>query len=488
MASTNACYFYCHYKLLRRSHHLFASTLLGALELIDLQVDQVRFILDFLNKLNIDLSFEIITLIICSVVIFQYSFMLLQNWIAAKLQSNYLRKLRQETFIRTLNTKWSFLLQQSTGDLIAKITTESSRAASAVYVVVQLTSAIFTTLIFLLIALSISWKLSLILMSGAGLVVFLLYPIMGWARKIGHETTTEISRSFNWLNEILSGAKLIKATASEPHAVNHNDKIENKLEKIQRGGLFQPHLLRAIFESCGILLLLATLAIATQLLSMQAGMVMTILIIFLRLYPRIGAMQHLLQQLYIVLPAVENLNKFNADLEKEQEKAGKRGKSLTTGPIEVENLKLSYGDKTVLNSLTMNLKAGGYYALVGPSGAGKTSLVDCLLGLANPDGGEIRFEGKLISDIGIATWRHSVGYVTQETVLFNMSVAQNIAWNRTEASEEEIKEAAIKANAHEFIAQLPDGYGTIIGERGVTLSGGQRLSLVLQELFSETDL
>jgi ATP-binding cassette subfamily C protein len=424
--------------------------------------------------LGLDISLASVVALIGTIIVLQYSSVLLQNWLSASVQSGYLRALRQETFRRVIHASWPFLMKRSVGGLVNSVTSETSRASSAVYVAVHLVSALAATAIFVAITAALSWQLTVLLLAAAGLVAALLHPILHWSRALGVETSFQYARSLGWLNEVFNGAKLIKATAAEEHVALRHNEIENELARIQRGILFQPHLLRAVFEATGILLLLGVLALATTFFGLDGGIVITVVALFLRLYPRLGNLQHLVQQLFITLPAVENLEKLNRELDGAQEEVGWPTSILEPGDIDIADLYLSYGDRPILKGIHLYLTAGGHYAFVGPSGAGKTSLVDCLLGLVPSARGGIRIGGVPMAELGFANWRRSVGYVTQETVLFNMSVRENIAWSNLGASDAEIEAAARRANAHEFIMAMPKAYDTIIGDRGVMLSGGQR--------------
>ncbi len=135
--------------------------------------------------------------------------------------------------------------------------------------------------------------------------------------------------------------------------------------------------------------------------------------------------------------------------------------------------------KQVLKNLDFNVQAGEIIALVGTSGAGKTSIVNLLLRFYNPTQGAILINGIDICDYTLRSLRDRIGIVTQETFLFNATVFENIAYGRLDASLEEVKQAAVAAFADEFISVLPQGFSTVIGERGVTLSGGQRQRLAI---------
>jgi ABC-type multidrug transport system fused ATPase/permease subunit len=421
-----------------------------------------------------------VALLMGVMVVFQYATLLLQAWLSAVVQSDYLRQLRQELFRRLMRADWPFLMKRSAGSLINAVSSETSRAASGVYVIVQLASSMIATAIFVSIALALSWQLTIFLLISAGVVALVLHPIVQRARSLGAEISDQNARSLGWLGEVFNGAKLIKATAAEDHVAQRHDVIEGELARTQRSLLFQPHLLRSVFEATGILLLLTTLALAAGIFDLSGGVVITIVALFLRLYPRLGNIQHLVQQLFINLPAIEALEKLRKELDASEESTGIISTGpLPTGDIEIANLHLSYDRRPVLKGLDLRLANGGLFAFVGPSGAGKTSLVDCLLGLVPPTLGEIEIGQLPIAEIGLGVWRRSVGYVTQETILFNMSIRDNIAWSNAGATQSEIETAARSANAHDFIMETARGYDTPIGDRGVLLSGGQRQRLGL---------
>ena len=149
--------------------------------------------------------------------------------------------------------------------------------------------------------------------------------------------------------------------------------------------------------------------------------------------------------------------------------------------LSFDNVSFSYGDKKdkVLNNINFQINKGEILALVGPSGAGKSTLVDLIPRFYDTLSGSIKIDGKDIKELKINSLRSLMGIVTQETFLFDDSVKANIAYGVENISDEKIKDAAIAANAHEFIKELPDGYNTIIGERGVSLSGGQKQRIAI---------
>jgi ABC-type multidrug transport system fused ATPase/permease subunit len=156
--------------------------------------------------------------------------------------------------------------------------------------------------------------------------------------------------------------------------------------------------------------------------------------------------------------------------------------SRLSGDISFKDVGFSYpsrSDVTVLDSVTMDIKAGTQVALVGPSGAGKSTIASMILGFFKPDQGSLSFDGISINDLSINDLRAKMAYVPQDILLFGGTIRENIAYGKIDATDEEIREAAEKAFASEFVEAFPEKYETIVGERGVKLSGGQRQRIAI---------
>ncbi|MDO5444034.1 MAG: ABC transporter ATP-binding protein [Eubacteriales bacterium] len=172
------------------------------------------------------------------------------------------------------------------------------------------------------------------------------------------------------------------------------------------------------------------------------------------------------------------------DVEPEADKAEAVDVERFEGHVEFRNVSYGYDEgKDVLKHIDMDIKPGETYALVGPSGGGKTTVCHLIPHFYNVESGSILIDGKNISEITMESLRRNIGIVQQDIFLFNSSVRDNILYGRPDASDEEVIEAAKKANIHEYIMSMPEGYDTVIGERGIKLSGGQKQRLCIARVF-----
>ena len=153
-----------------------------------------------------------------------------------------------------------------------------------------------------------------------------------------------------------------------------------------------------------------------------------------------------------------------------------------TGDVTVEHVKFSYPSRkeiTVIKDLNLHARSGQQIAIVGPSGAGKSTIVSLLLRFFEPDSGKILFDGKDVNSIPLSQLRKQMALVPQDILLFGGTIYENIAYGKPNATQEEIENAARKANAHEFISRFPEKYQTVVGDRGIKLSGGQRQRIAI---------
>jgi ABC-type multidrug transport system fused ATPase/permease subunit len=194
-----------------------------------------------------------------------------------------------------------------------------------------------------------------------------------------------------------------------------------------------------------------------------------------------GSFPEIMSQLYKAIGATERIREI---LSENTENCHDKGTSdqMLKGGIDFENLCFSYPSRSnimVVDNLNVSVSPGERIAIVGASGAGKSTLIKLLLRFYEPSSGSIKYDGKGSSEISISSLRNQISIVPQEVFLFGGTIGENIGYGAPGSDESKIKEAAITANAHDFIVKLPDGYDTFVGERGVKLSGGQRQRIAI---------
>ena len=417
--------------------------------------------------------------LVIAVLLVQGLLYLWQMWWVANLQRQYGALWQRRLFAAFMHARWTFFSEYKQGQLVNAITNETGRLAGALYVFLQLLSTLVVTFVYLIIAAALSWQVSLALLVFGLLLFFGVQGIRAKNHRIG-VALGPLNMEINvLLNEFLGGAKLIKATATEDKAIRQVTDTVESLREHHTWASFLPGLVRALFEFLSIVALCVVLVFGHSLLEIPAAHMLVVLALFVRLLPRFNALQQNLQILATFLPALTHLNILMRDAERQREPmpSPQRLNVPEGSSLHIDIRRAGYPGVDVLKDLRIDLPEAGFVGIVGESGAGKSTLVHCLLGLCEIAEGGIRLGDRSMDTVPLADWRRMIGYVPQETILFHLSIKENIAWAKSDASLDEVREAARLAHADVFIEALPQGYDTVIGDQGLRLSGGQRQRL-----------
>ena len=407
----------------------------------------------------------------------------ISTYLTIYLEQSVLCSIRNSLYGAVQILPMSFFDQQRTGHLISRITNDVTNLRGVV--VGSLASIVrngLMTMIAITIVFATSWKLSLLTVVLVPLNVLFIGIISRKLRKGSMRAQERMADMTSVLQETISGVRVVKAFGMEEFEKGKfnffNRRYVTEYLKMRRFA----ELASPTSETLGI--------IASVIILWYGGR----LVIAEQLDPAhlmmfIGAM------LWIVTP-IKNLSKLNSviqeglasgdrvfqvlDIGSEDEDEGDIELERLNDGIVYENLNFGYGNNVeVLADVDFDIKMGEMVAIVGPSGAGKSTLADLLPRFYRPTSGRITIDGIDIAKVRLASLRALMGIVTQETILFNDTVFNNIAYGLDNCPEEDVVRAAKAANAHEFISTMPNGYDTVIGDRGIQLSGGQRQRLAI---------
>jgi ABC-type multidrug transport system fused ATPase/permease subunit len=404
---------------------------------------------------------------------------LLQTWYQGVYTYYYTLVWRQQLFEALGRANWRFFLNTNRGELVNALTQETGRLSTATSRLLLVVSNLLVALAYVAASLLISIE-STLMMAAVGTVVvafnsLILKRLMRHSRAIvkGNNQMMVVTQEF--LNNI-------KAVKAAPHGFAVEKMVAPSLQTIfqsEKIGFMLPHASRIVAELFVMLALTAGIVLASQWHETSVRTdILLVLVLFMRAYGKITMTMTSAQQMYVQLPGYEyvaNVYKQVMDAQEHQWQEGAECSpvALQHG-IRFENVSVLHAKKTALQNIDAFLPPRSVLALVGPSGAGKTTFVDTLLRLVDVSEGRITVGGRDIREFNIQSWRACFGYVSQELTLMNGSLADNIRLFKPDATEQEIQRAAKMAHAHEFIVALPEGYATQVGEMGLKLSGGQR--------------
>jgi ATP-binding cassette subfamily C protein len=403
-----------------------------------------------------------------------------QTWWVATLQRGYAARWQRDLTQAVICAQWGFIIEHKLGELVSAITAETGRLAGAFYSLAQLVVTSVVTLVYLGIAFALSWKITVLLIGSAMMLFGALRGIGRRNARIGQEAGPLQRRFSVLLTEYIGGSKVIKTTVTEDRVLTEIGEVIDGIRENYRWASFLPGLVRGIFEFSAIVLLCLTLVVGRTQLAEATAPTLLILALFMRLVPRFNAIQQSVQSLHSYLPALRFLRTLlDKAVSAREELRQDAALAAPRGELRVVVSQAGYGASTVLRDINIVFPEKGFFGVVGDSGTGKSTLVHLMLGLCTIQEGTVSIGGRGFDSLPPGNWRQAFGFVPQETVLFHRSIAENIAWATPMASRQAIIEAAIKANADEFIKSLPDSYDTIVGDQGVRLSGGQRQRLAI---------
>jgi ABC-type multidrug transport system fused ATPase/permease subunit len=434
------------------------------------------------NEGTLTESLNRIGLFLVLIIVVQSVFSYFRTIIFVNVSEKSLATLRQDTYNHLIKLPLKFFEQKRVGELNSRISADISLLQDTL----TSTLADFLRQMIIIIGgvgylLFMSTNLTLFMLAILPAVVLMVFFFGRFIRKYSKDMQKEVAKSNTVVEETLQGIRSVKAFTNEfLETARYREKTLEIAKLGIKGGKY-----RAAFFSFMILglfgALVAVIWRGSMMLAageMDAGELFSFVLYSGFIGGNIGGVASVITRIQRFIGATEDLFEiFEIDEEPVEEIKKIDKKDELSGEISFREVSFAYpsrSDMEVIRNLNFNIAENQLIALVGPSGAGKSTLTSLLLRLHDPVQGEIWFDGKKGTDIPVSILRRQIALVPQDIFLFGGSIRENISYGRPGASEEEIREAARKANALEFIDRFPEKLETIVGERGTQLSGGQR--------------
>jgi ATP-binding cassette, subfamily C, bacterial len=393
----------------------------------------------------------------------------------------YELSLSRRLYQAIINADWLFLVRRRSSDFTHALTAELSRVTTATFLLIGTLANAILALVYIAIALKLSAGMtSLVLATGA----LLLLLSRRWMRAV-HQSGTAVSESvsevYSAATEHLQNLKAMKFYDAQTSDLAMFSSLQSSALQQSLSNTRSQAAAAFWFEAGSLLVLGAIIFASLQILNVAPASILLLLAVFTRLFPRLTAAQSQLQAFLGELPAFENVMTIYHDCVANAEVPG----LASAGPalaheIRLERVSFRYSaDRPlVLDDLSLTIATGRVTAIVGSSGAGKSTVADLVNGLLSPLTGRVLVDGVPLTPQTARAWRRHVGYVAQDTVLFHDTVRANLHWANPDASEQEMRESLSLAAA-EFVFELPQGLDTTVGDRGMLLSHGQRQRIAL---------
>jgi ATP-binding cassette subfamily C protein len=389
-----------------------------------------------------------------------------------------------------IRAEWQHFTNTPTGFFASAVSHEAHAAASAYREACAGFALAFQVLVYGSVVWLASWKVAIFALVVGTILMIVLREFVSASRAASKKQVEVLRSLVARLTEALPGLKPIKAMALEKNVLPLLESETEDFYRAQQKEVLATETLMSFQEPLLVGALGLGLYAVLSLTSTSFAVVLVLSVLFYRL---VGSMNHL-QQRYIGM--VVGQNRFWSimghieDAEKALEhRPGSLDPPKVQTGVELRDVSFSYSDQPVLSGVNLTIPAGAFVALLGPSGAGKTTLADLVIGLFRPSGGQILVDGVDLQELDHTKWRGRIGYVPQDLLLFHDSILKNVTLGAEGASRDEVERALTAAGAWEFVSSLPEGMDTVVGERGGRLSGGQRQRIAIaRALVGEPDV
>ena len=400
---------------------------------------------------------------------------------AIKIREKFTVYLRQETFKSYVGADIAYLQSAGRGNMVNALTTETVKAAEAIHSLIEFTARCLLIAVYVGVLLLISWQTYL---GGMAIVVvasLLVQYQIRKATKLGN-TLVELRNQFQTIVvERLEGARLVKLTAKEDQEQAHFQKVSSGLSTFAHRLATNRAQIRLIMEPTIVGGGLLVLYLSVEFLNISLAQLAIFMYILVRLAPEALNLNTLWQG---IAAGEASLKSVQYSLRESGDSTtiyngSKPFMGLNSG-ITFENVSCSYDhSQPVLQHIDMTIPQGKLTVIMGPSGVGKSTLLDLLVRLGDPTEGRILLDNTDLKEFDLNSLRPYIGMASQDVMLFSETIMANLKYGHPDVIDEQVVEAAHKANALQFIRALPEGFNTILGHRGLTLSGGERQRLAL---------
>ena len=412
-------------------------------------------------------------------------FVYLSLYISTPVRSQILADFRLRLYTKILQLPVSFFTEQKKGDLMSRMTGDINEVQGSIFTALEgLVKDPVIIISFLISMILLSPQLSLFLLIFLPITALFIGKISKRLKKQSTAHSVAQGENISHVEETLSSIKVIKAFRAEERMLNKFSEGNEKLFSLLNKMTLRRDLASPITEVLGVTVLCAILYIGGRFVfsedaQLTGGDLMAFILLFAMIINPAKNLSTTISSMQKGMGAVVRIEEIlNSPIQIEE----KANASILNGfnqSIEFKNVSFSYDDKPILKNISFVIEKGKTVALVGSSGAGKSTLADLIPRFHDVSEGAILIDGVNIKDFTLQSLRQQMSIVTQEAILFNDSIANNIALGNINASMEEIIEAATIANAYQFIQRKEDKYATNIGDRGMKLSGGERQRITI---------
>lgn len=378
-----------------------------------------------------------------------------------------------------LRTRWEYYVHQPVGAVANAIAAEARRASDAYRHATMILSLLIQTCVYAVVAFLVSWQAMVVALLAGAVILYVFNYLVTMARRAGTKQTRLAKSLLGRLTDMMQGVKSLKAMAREPLIGPLLEKETQKLNRALEREVLSKEALHALQEPLIVTFIAAGLYFALTHWGMPLPTVIVLAMLCATMIGSLGKVQKELQRLVSCESAFWAVREMIDEADAELEVRRGTETPILSREIALDRVGFRYEERSILRNASAVIPCGDLTVLVGSSGSGKTTIADLIIGLIEPQQGEVLVDGTPLGRLDMRQWRSSIGYVPQETFLWHESVRLNVTLGDSTLTDADVEAALRTAGASEFVDGLPEHLDTIVGERGLRMSGGQRQRIAL---------
>ena len=398
------------------------------------------------------------------------------------------RDLQDEMFNAACDTNLKFTNRIKAGNLVTSISTFTKSIVGFYFTLMEMISKISGILVYGALLIFISWKFTLVALIMEIILIPTIKKIFAKIKKVNLEATRQSPMLHSQMIEKLGNVKLIKIFTAEEYEKKNFHKVSTSLANLDYKNDSYEAVIGPVSEVSIMFALIAIFTFTIKVWGLNITFYIPLLIaylyIFLKLFNVINGTLKSMARIFQYIEPYKAYETLIAEARSDREQSGEKEIREFQSKVEFQRVDFEYeSGNIILKNINLTVKKGEFVALIGPTGSGKTTIANLVSGLLIPTRGKIFVDDSEIRELKLKSWRKHLGYISQDIVIFNDTVANNIAYGYFEAREEDIKAAAKAAKIDELIESLPNKYQTELGEKGARLSGGQKQRIAIARVI-----
>ena len=378
-----------------------------------------------------------------------------------------------------LAARWEFYVRQPVGSLTNAIGTEAIRASQAYFQGVKTLVVLIQAIVYAGVAFFVTWKGALLSLTMGGMILYGLRRLVRMAHHAGTRQTQLLKSLLTRLADSLQSVKPLKAMAREGLVGSLLGSENRRLNRALRRDVISTEALDEAQDFAVALIMICGLYVALIQWKLPFNAVIVMVLVLARSLTSLGKTQRQYQRMRSYESAFWSLQAVIEEASRARETNSEGSSPCLENSVRLNNVSFGYEKISVLRNASLTIPAGSFTAIMGPSGAGKTTLADLIIGLLRPQQGEILIDDVPLEQVDLRRWRGMIGYVPQESFLLHETVLWNVTVGDPEVNEADVEAALRAAGAWEFVAELPQQIHSSVAERGMALSGGQRQRIAI---------